>query len=310
LGYWWVNDNPWVPGGKLPIYGIETRFLFVGERSVSSDIASPSLTRPFFNLNTNTPSAVVIATPGLATGFLSASASERMWGAEANFWSNLHFDWPGTTYSIDAMVGMRYLELNEGFQIGRSSAFVANPVGFPDYAFLAGNRITEQESISAQNRFLGGQVGIRANAMFDNVILTTQFQLAAGDTNEQLNVQGAQRRTLPSGQSIVSPGALFALPSNIGRHSRDEFALMPEIAVSLRFPINRHLTIGGTFTALYWSRIARPAEQVDRAVDITQIPNFPGAAAALPTGLARPGVPFNQSDLWLMGFMVSAEFKW
>jgi hypothetical protein len=311
LGYWWMSDNPWVPGGRLPMLGVETRFLFVGERSVSfTDDRSPTLVRPFFNLNTGMESGVVVATPGLATGFLSATASERIWGSEVNLWSNLHFDWPGTTCSIEGMVGVRYLELNEGIQIVRSSVFAANPVGFPDFAFLAGNRITEQESIAGQNRFVGGQVGVRANVMFDCAILTTQLQLAAGDTNERINFQGAQRRILPTGQSIVSPGALFALPSNIGNHCRDEFTLMPEIGVKLAFPINEHLTLAAGFSTLYWSRIARPGQQVDRSVDVTQIPSFPGAAAAMPTGLARPSVPFNQTDLWLMGISVSAEFKW
>ena len=30
LGYWWTEDDPWVPGGKLPTCGIETRFMSVG----------------------------------------------------------------------------------------------------------------------------------------------------------------------------------------------------------------------------------------------------------------------------------------
>jgi hypothetical protein len=311
IGYWWMTDNPWVPGGKLPVYGVEARFQFIAERSVNVvDEQSPTLVRPFFNLNTGTQSGVVVATPGLATGGISASASERMWGAEANAWANAHYDWPGTTCSIEAMVGFRYLDLRDTIGVSRTSTFVANPVGFPDFAFLAGNQISEQESFIVQNRFFGGQVGIRGNMIFDTMIVTGQLQLAVGNTNEQLDIEGFQRRTLPNGTSIVSPGALLALPSNIGRHYRNELTLVPEAGAKLTFPVNDHLNLGVGFTTMYWSRVARAADQVDRTVDVRQIPSFPGAATAPATPFARPTVPFNQSDLWLMGFMVSAEVKW
>jgi hypothetical protein len=311
LGYWWVTDNPWIPGGKLITAGVEARFLFVGQRSAStSDYGSPTLIRPFFDLNNSVLSGVVVATPGLATGFLSATASESLWGAEANLWKTLYHDWPGTTCSVEGMVGFRYLCMDDGIHLNRFSSFAANPVGFPDYAFLAGNQIREQESFATHNQFFGGQAGVRGNLFFDSFILTGQAQLGVGGTNESITIQGSQVRTLPGGQAITSPGALLALPSNIGHHDRTKFSFLPEVGFKLAFPVNSHVTLAAGFTTLYWNRTIRPANQVDRAVDITQIPSFPGAAAAAPTGLGRPGVPFNQSDLWLMGGMISMEVKW
>jgi hypothetical protein len=70
------------------------------------------------------------------------------------------------------------------------------------------------------------------------------------------------------------------------------------------------VTLGMGLTTLYWSRIARPGDQVDQTVDSRQIPSFPGAAAPGAAGVGHPGVPFNQSDLWLMGATFSVEFKW
>jgi hypothetical protein len=311
LGYWWMTDNPWMPGGKLPTYGAEARYLFLGQRTSSSlDEVSPTLVRPFFDLNNAKVSQVIVAAPGLATGSLSGRVSERMWGTEGNLWCNLYYDWPGTTCTVDGMIGVRYLELNEGVHLARASLFAAAPVGFPDFAFLAGNRINEQESFVTRNGFIGAQLGLRGNLIFDRVVVSGQAQLGLGNTNESINIQGSQLRTLPTGQKLAFPGALLALPSNIGHHSHNEFTEVPELNLKLAFPINHHLTVALGFTALYWSRIARPADQLDRGVDITQIPSFPGAATAVPTGLARPTVPFTQSDLWLLGGMISVELKW
>jgi hypothetical protein len=313
LGYWWMEDNPWTPTGKLPLFGVETRFMFVSQRSAAADNnTSSTIVRPFFDINDAKFADVIVAAPGLATGGISTRAAQSVWGGEANYWRNLFYEWPGTTCSIDGMIGVRYLNVDDSWQLGRDTQFAAviPPAFLPAFGPFAGNHITEQESFTAHNRFVGGQVGVRGNLLFDKFILSGMFQLAVGVTNEELNIQGTQLRRLPSGATIVSPGALFALPSNIGQHYHNEFTQVPELGAKLAVPINDNLTLALTFTTMYWSRIARATDQIDPAIDITQIPSFPGGAAAAPAGRSHPAVQFNQSDLWLMGFMLSAEFRW
>jgi hypothetical protein len=108
----------------------------------------------------------------------------------------------------------------------------------------------------------------------------------------------------------VSPGALLALPSNIGHFGRNKFTQVPELDFNMAFPVMEHLNLSTGFTAMYWNRIVRPGDQVDPVIDITQIPSFPGAAKAVPTGLVAPGVPFRQSHLWLLGITFNAEVTW
>ena len=55
--------------------------------------------------------------------------------------------------------------------------------------------------------------------------------------------------------------------------------------------------------------IARIAPDA-RVIDITQIPNYPPAVRATPTGLNQPNVPFRESDLWLLGGSVGFEVVW
>jgi hypothetical protein len=310
VGYWWTADDPWVPGHKLPLWGVEARVMFLQQRILSLNVdESPTLIRPFYDIDNAKLSGVVVAAPGIASGALSARLSQKLWGTEANFWQNLHYNWPGTTCSIDGMIGIRNLNLDDALQISRVSSFVAKPVD-PAFDFLAGNRISESESFAGRNRFIGGQAGLRGSLFFDHLIVSGQFQLGLGDTLQEIDIQGSQLRTLKNGQTVLSPGALLALPSNTGRFYRNQFSYVPELSAKLAFPVTDYLTLGVSFTTLYWSRIVHAADQIDRSIDISQVPSFPGAATAVPLGLARPAVPFNQSSLWLMGAMFTAEVRW
>lgn len=310
LGYWWMEDNPWTPGGKLPMAGFEARFMVVGERSFTeTNNNSPTLVRPFYDINKSIADVLVVSSPGTATGSLSTRSAQSIWGAEGNYWRNLYYEWPGTTCSFDGMIGVRYLNLDDSFQVSTNSQFAAVPA-LPAYAPLAGSRLADLDSFTAHNQFFGAQAGVRANLIFDRFIVSGQFQLAAGGTNEQIDIQGSQIRTLPTGQTITLPGAFYALPSNIGVHSHNEFTLVPEFGATLTVPVNEYLSFGFTFTTLYWSRIIRAADQIDTAINIAQVPNFPGAATAAAVSGAHPGVQFNQSDLWLLGAMLTAQFRW
>src|SRR5262249_3622355 len=116
--------------------------------------------------------------------------------------------------------------------------------------------------------------------------------------------------TLANGTQVNSNAGLFALASNSGSHHAVRFAEVPEANINLKAPILDHLTLSLGLSALYWSHIVRPATQVDRNLAITQIPNFPPGAAATPTGLGLPSVPFNQSDLLLLGVNIGLEVNW
>src|SRR5262249_29953378 len=186
-----------------------------------------------------------------------------------------------------------------------------NLAAFPSFLPFAGNRIDVFDSFTTHNRFYGAQVGINSKWWVESLMIVEgTFKLAVGETSEDLNVAGAQVRTFANGTTATSVGGLLALPSNIGHHPHSQFAQVPELDFSLAYPIINHVTISAGFSALYWSRILRPGQQVDRAIDITQIPNFPGAAGAVPTGLASPSVPFQQSDLWLLGIRIGLEAVW
>jgi hypothetical protein len=208
------------------------------------------------------------------------------------------------------MAGFRYLNLNSALEISTNSLFYPGIATLPGYAFLANNRLVENESFVTHNNFYGGQLGVAGHLYLERITVTGTFKLGLGWTHEAVNINGSQVRIAPDGTATTSLGALLALPSNIGHHNQNRFTPLPEVGLDISIPILNCLTFSLGFHALYWSKAVLAGEQIDRAIDITQIPNFPGAAGAVPTGLNRPAVPFEQSHLWILATTVGAEFKW
>lgn len=311
LGCWQVQDNPWVPGGIRDL-GAEVVCFFVGQRSAKfEDETTPNVVRPFFDLNNRRESAFIVAAPGLATGGISAQAQSQVWGAEANLWKNVYYDDPGTTSSVNLMVGLRYLELDGQLDIHSTSVFNQNLAAFPAYLPFAGNNLQVLDSFITHNRFYGAQIGVAGRWwLYDCLTADFGFKYGIGTNSEDLKIAGGQVRMLTNGTRIFTPAGLLALPSNIGNHQTNKFAQVPELDFKLSAPVSRWVTLSTGFTCLYWTRVIRPTGQIDRALDISQIPNFPPGASATPTGLGQPGVPFKQSDLWLLGFSLGLEVNW
>ena len=312
LGYWVTDDNAWVPQG-IRECGAEVAFLVVGRREGDASTDTPStLFRPFFDLNNRVESGFLVASPGIATGGVNAHAYVEFWGAETNLWKNVYYDKPGTTCAVDLMAGFRYLNSNSALDINSVSSFNPTIAAASPFAPFAGNQLNVNDSFTAHNNFYGGQVGISVKTFPDESNLTFEgsFRIALGTTSEDLSISGSQVRTFANGTTAFSNGGLLALPSNIGSYHHNVFAQIPEAGFKIAYALGRHLELSAGFSALYWSKILRPSGQIDRSIDITQIPNDPLTAGATPTGLNRPSVPFLQSDAWLLGITLGAEYKW
>jgi hypothetical protein len=312
LGYWQVEPNPGVPGGIRDL-GIEACLFAVGQRAVDlRNDTSPTLVRPFFDANNRQDSGFLVAAPGVATGGISATARVTdLWGAEANVWKNIYYDSPGTVCSLSVMSGLRYLSADNGLQINSISDF--SPTLAPTSPFfpLAGNSLAITDSFATHNRFYGGQIGITGNLWpCPAVQIDVGFKLALGVTHEELNIFGSQLRTFASGQTQAFNGGVLAQPSNSGSFTQNKFAQAPEVNCKVNWWASDHVTFSVGFSALFWSRIARAATQIDPEVNITQIPNFPVPAGTPPSSLVHPSVSFHQSDLWFLGLSLGAEFVW
>jgi hypothetical protein len=307
-----MESNPWIPERSIKTLGSEMRLFFVGSRSVDfmADNA-PNLSRPFFDLNNRIASAFLVAAPGIATGSIIGHGNVSAWGAEVNVWKNIYYDKPGTTLAIDVMAGFRYVNGNSNIDLSSISVYNQTIAAGSAFASFAGNRLEVRDSFATRNHFYGGQIGIKGSGwLIDYMRVEGSFRLALGNTSQDLTIAGSQVRTFADGRTAVSNAGLFALASNIGNHRNNVFSQVPEGDIKALWPIGDHLTFSVGFSALYSNRVLRAVDQIDRSLDITQIPNFPAAAGATPTGLGRPGVFFQRSDLWVLGISFGVEVKW
>lgn len=310
LGYY-VSDIQYDPL-LAPAFrwGVEANYFDMGRRLLTANRDSaPVIFRPFFDLNDRRESALVVAAPGFVTGSFLGTNSFDFMGAEANAWKNVFYNYPQSITRVDVMLGFRYFQLNEDFQFKSvSNYFNPQPLGSP-FAFLAGDTLAVSDLFATRNRFLGPQVGSLLKFFLGDFDLSVATKLAVGWNDAEINIQGNQVRTAAGGARTVFQGGLLALPTNIGRHDRTLFAWMPEISANINAHLTSHITFNVGYTFLFLSRVYRPGEQIDRVIDITRIPNFPTGGAA-PTGLARPAVPFRETDVWVQGLNVGLQLTW
>jgi hypothetical protein len=265
------------------------------------------LARPFFNLNTCQETAEITSEQGLAQGSTTVSTPSRFWGADVNLSNKLCC---GCNYRVDLLGGFRFLDLYEAVAIDEFIKVASGtlPPQFQQFQPFAGDTIQVSDRFATRNQFYGGQAGLDAAYAYGHFQFELKGKLAFGNTHETIDISGSQTITTPTGQVTHFTGGLLALPSNIGHFTHDEFAVVPEINLNIGYRISNCLVAYVGYNALYWSRVARPGDQIDRVIDTGQIPNFGQATA--PTGINRPAVPYQQSDYWAHGLNAGVEITW
>jgi hypothetical protein len=306
-GYWLDPCGCWAVDGSfftLP----EVR----GGTSVASSPlnGNPLIARPFVALNfvpgagVPTPGefSEVLAGPGTTLGALRVDTSSELWGGDANLRRNLY---TGCFARLDALIGFRYASLRESLSV---TEMVLAPPQAPDILAAVGT-----DSFRTRNDFYGGQLGLTGEARYGRWFVNGYAKVALGNTHESVDISGGQLAlTTRPGVVSAANGNLLALPSNINHYERDKFSVLPEGGVNLGYHVTERLRVYTGYSFLFWGPVARPGEQIDRGVDVTQIPNFVlnPPATALPPGVFRPAAPFRDKGFWAQGITFGLEFNW
>src|SRR5262249_42963212 len=152
--------------------------------------------------------------------------------------------------------------LDESLQIGENILVVPE---------LGGTNIDIRETFGTHNNFYGGQLGLDWEYRRGRWTFDVLGKVALGDSHEVVIINGATATTVPGEPTTVQPFGFFALPTNIGRFTRDEFAVVPEVGVKLGYQITPHIKFTVGYTFLYWSDVVRPGDQFDRVLNLSQI---------------------------------------
>ncbi len=296
--------------------GLEANYLFLGRTSTarlfeSNGRGEPLLAIPFVQIGgvpvTNpafTPTqpgetSTLVSAPNRFSGAARLDLTTRLQGAELNVVAPLFEE---GNWRVGLLGGFRWLSLREALTLDTSSPGV--PPAVPDIF------ITRDE-FGASNQFFGGQVGTDVEYRSGNLDLALTGKVALGTMQETVRINGGLLTNDLNGIGPAEsfPGGYLALPSNIGRYHKGEFAVVPEVGARAGYRVTPWAEVSVGYTFLYVSDVARPGSQIDRGINTLQAPAITGNVPAPLVGPARPSFPSRQDDFWAHGLRLGLELR-
>ena len=287
---------------SAPVIGVEASYFFLPDGQTEASFSSngnPVLGRPYIDVKTGMPAATLISSPGIAVGSVAVGVSTWLSGAETNMFARLV---SSDQFRLIALGGFRFLSLDDDLTIDEQFKVADSVPGF------GGNRVTLQDEFCADNRFYGGQLGLKASAQRSVVTIDLVGKIALGGMQQLVNINGATNVLRPNGSTTVFKGGLLALRSNIGSHERNELAFVPEVGVNIGLQLTRRLKACVGYSFLWVSTVARAGEQIDPVVNVTQFPILSGNGPLV--GPARPAMKFAETDFWAHGLNFGFELRY
>jgi hypothetical protein len=171
-----------------------------------------------------------------------------------------------------------------------------------------GTTLSEWDRFSTRNTFSGVQIGVITERRHCRWWFETRATLALGNNRSIVTINGQQTSIvpLPNGgeQVTVTPAGLLAQGTNIGTFSDDNFAVVPQLGVNVGWEITCGLwaTLGYNF--MYWCDVARPGDQIDTDVNLSQL--SPGGLVGLP----RPAFTDLTTDYWAQGLNLGLAYRY
>jgi len=307
-------------------YGIEATGFVLERRAeifnASSDgTGTPVIARPFIDAQLGTERSVFAAFPGLFSGGVSVAATDQLYGFEVNFLDcALHGGtplpeqrFPYGEWRVEWQAGFRFLELHEGLNVGQVSNLLAQgQASYLNQVIVAPNVLSASDTFDTRNQFYGAQLGGHAEWVHGCLFVDVLGKLALGVTHEVVAVSGLTTLTPLGGPvapntPLVSPGGFLATSTNTGASGRTSFGFVPELGLTVGYQCGQFCRFFAGYTFLYWDHVVRPGDQIDRTVNLTQVPISDSLGPL--TGPVRPVRLFNESDFWVQGISLGFEVR-
>ncbi len=282
--------------------GLEAGFSYLGSQSTSfsaksSDFASGILAQPFIDVSTPaTPvaRAILIAHPAPDVGspFTGSVNIKADTGAfyEAHLATSESIVSAGW-FNLDGLFGYRYAHFDDGLRIQHQTVRGAETINVKD-------------DFSSSNNFNGVDFGLRARMDWDDFSFNLLGKLAAGSMRREVDIRG-NTVTAVGGASTTANGGAYALVSNIGNHSSNQGAVLPEFGANLQWKMTPNLRLKLGYTNLYFNRIARSSNQIDFNINPKLFPGPGFDAAAVPQ---RPRFNLVETEAWIQSINFGVDY--
>lgn len=316
-------------GGWLDDYrriGLEGDFLALGDESIEYRAASdangsPILARPFFNMNPRDPAtedldpparedAELVSYPGILAGAVTVHGVTGFHSAGARLRSNLCCNNqcrqdPCSCAStcvgssrVDFLLGYRYIRLRDSLSVTEDLVSLEEE-NSSHYDIV--------DSFETRNCFHGAEIGAIWELRRRRWSLEVLSKIALGNNHQVVDITGSTIITpFEGGPQIPYTGGLLAQRTNIGHYSRNEFAMIPEIGVTLGYALTDHLQFKAGYTLIYWGHVVRPGDQINLDLNPDLLP-----PEMVPfVGPLRPTFAFHHTDFWAHGLSLGLDYSW
>jgi len=287
-------------------WGAEGNFLYIATRSTSRSVSSSGsdgstdLLLPYFDVIKNRESVTEISLAPVYAGSATVELKNGLMGAEANATYALDSTRP---WDVGLVGGFRWLQLKETYTITTSSPFI--PPG------PSGDIWETSDKFAATNNFYGAQFGARARYDADQWFASGAIKVGLGAMVQSVDVNGSLLTNDFNhfGAAQTFPGGYFALPTNMGGHSRTVFAVVPEVRLNAGYQFTPSASLYVGYSFLFANNVARPGNQVNRNINTTQSTSWTEDTHPILQGPAQPSFSFNSSNFWAQGVSLGLNIR-
>jgi hypothetical protein len=285
-------------GVNFERFGLEGSAFYLPQVTKSSSLFTDgnplSAAQSYIRAGTGQPISLLASLAGQSTGGVSSFVSSKLWGAEGNVrlpWYNFLTD------STDALVGVRYLNLEEKLGIN----FQSN--------LNSGTSVLIQDLVQTRNQFYGGQLGMngKINGVERGIGFDTTGKIALGSVRQEATFVGSNTIIAPGAAPDTQPGGLFASGANQGTFSRDKVAMIADLNLNVTYNFNRWSQVYVGYSILWISSVIRPGEAIDPVINDSRLRYVANPPAS---NVNRPMQLWNANDFWAQGITFGLRLQY
>ncbi len=254
--------------------------------SFQSD-GSPILARPFLDGQTLEATSDVVASPDVSNARIKVKFTSGVDGGDVYFRGLA--DQTSCSW-LDYIVGYQYASIDESFSMRAVLDFTGE-------IFPEGQQTTVRDFIKTENDFNGVEVGLLRQCDWGVWGVRTLAKLGIGNMRQRVRISGSTVTTVPGSPTVSDGDGFLTASTNDGLHIRDQFAVVPELGVTLtrRLTCNSDLVIG--YSLIYYSDIVRSTDQLD-TIDGQPV-----------IGNGRPRFEFDSDGFLLQGLNIGLQVR-
>jgi hypothetical protein len=227
---------------------------------------------------------------------------------------------------FSGLLGFRYFQFNESLGVNSIYNIIQPPgIPSPDAAQGLQSNFSQYQSITSissdnikvYNNFLGPQIGINSNYNFKRFTFDCNGKLGIGVQHQVVTINSSTTQTFAvnngdgttSTQKSNYPAGLLFSPYDVGRHSRNQFGLIPELNLKLGYRLFDRMKITAGYDFLLMANVLRASNQT-QLIPYTTQSNFSGMAVQQQTSsqsIQIPAFTFDNSNLIINGFNVGLQ---